>query len=865
MLNRMIGYLLGIARRRQADTEAGEELQFHLEHEIEANLARGMSPGEARRVALRDLGGVTHTHENVRAVRTFLFDELVRDVRYGVRALVRTPRFSVVALLTIVLMVGGITTIFTLVHSVLLRPLPYPDAGRLMFVQSVKRRGSPTFTLDDIAALEKSPSFDAWGLYRVGYVERVPLANGDPLYFQDMLITPSLFQMLGFELALGRAIIDTDGKPGAPDVAVISYDLWQTAFGGTDDVLGNTIVGVTQPGTDVPTGWLAYPIVWRPVHRVDKNAIAEPFTAVARLRPGTSLDRARADLAVIADGLHAAHPDTHEWRAVTVTPLLDRVLGDFKRILWVFFGAVSCVLLIGVANLVSLQLARNGARAREIGVRAALGASRARIARQLLVESLVLCGAGGVLGLGVAWAAVQVIASTLPPNFPRQEQIGVDIGVALFAAGLSAIVGVVVGLLPARRAFAVDLASRLSDDGHGASQGVARSRMQRTLITLQTAAALVLLIGAALLGNSFYRLTSRNAGMQEKALWLAKVTLPDRYEDRAIQATFWTTSLEQVRAVRGVASAAISVNTQGPLSGNDWGTRVLADGAPATSDNLLDVSQAVISDEYFSTIGMPVISGRPISASDRLGSEKVVVINELAAGKLWPGQDALGKRLHLGGRQADLRTVVGVIPTFLHARLNDEARPQVYTSYLQQDSSDGAAILFRAAPGHDEVVAGVRLALISLEKDLDVNIAAMSDVRWKLVAPERFRTAVLAVFAVSAVFLSLVGIFGLVAYTVSQRRREIAIRVALGAMPLQIVRFAGRHALVPVSFGIVMGIGGAAMATRVLESLLIDVRPIDLPTFTVAAAALAAGAILAAFVPARQALRIDPADTLRTD
>jgi putative ABC transport system permease protein len=795
------------------------------------------------------------------------------DVRYSVRALVGSPRFTLVALLTIVLMVGGITTIFTLVQAVLLRPLPYPDADRLFIVESIQPNAfGTTVPLPDVLTFqEHSQSFDRWGLYRVGYLETLIDAHNEPLSVQDIRVTPDLFPMLGIGTALGRALLPSDADPRSPDVAVISYDLWQTLFAGDGNVVGKTlsvrgrpvtVVGVTPQGADVPTNWLTYPIMWRPIRDTTEPSLR--FTTLARLRHDASIEQGRAELAVLAERLATAHPETHKERTATATLLLDEIVGNYKRVLWIFFSAVSCVLLIGIGNLTSLQLARNGAREREIALRAALGAGRGQVVRQLVVESVLLCGAGGMLGFAVAWPAVRLIATTLPPRFPRADQIGIDVGVALFACGVSLAVGLVVGVLPAWQASRVDLTARLNEGGRAATLSAGRSRMQRALIAFQTAIALILLIGAGLLANSFYRLISRDAGMREEGLWLVTATLPSRYRDNAVQAAFWTSALEQVRAVRGVESAAVAVNSLGPLSGGDISTTAAPEGAVMSSPrDGLRISYRRVSDEYFTTLGMPLLKGRPIRASDVAGAESVVVINELAAAALWPGQDPIGKRVRLFG---ELPIVVGVIPTFRHSRLDGDLAPQVFTPYLQRPSiGSGSVIIVRSTPGNHEVPIAVRSVLTGLEKDLRVTVATMDDVRWKLLSTERFRVAVLLAFAGSAVFLALVGIFGLVAYTVGQRQREIAVRVTLGAVRRDILRVVSRQAISPAFAGLGLGLLGATLATRLLSSFLVDVQPIDLPTFAAALGALALAALVAGVVPARQALTIDPAEALRSE
>jgi putative ABC transport system permease protein len=872
MLRRLIAYARGLARRQEIESEAEEELAFHLEQATQANIDRGLSKAEARRAAIIELGGLTQTAERIRAVRTIGFSGLGRDLRHGMRALAANTGFTAAALLTIVLLVAGITTVFTALYAVLLRPLPYPEPDRLTFIESIQPGAfGTTVSLGDALTFRKlSRSFDLWGLYRVGYVTSVLDARKTPMPVQDMRVTPDVFPMLGVEMVLGRPLMREDATPSAPPVAVISFDLWQAVFGGSPDVLGRTVetrnkdpftvVGVTRQGVNIPDDSYPYPILWRPA--TDAMG-ALRFTTIARLRPGTSLASGRAELALLAKRLQAEHPDTHRDRTTTATLLLDHVAGDYKRVLWLFFGAVLCVLLIGVGNLLSLQLARNGAREHEIRIRAALGASRLQLVRQLLVESTMLSTGGGILGLLVAWLSVRLILTMLPPRFPRADTIAIDGTVALFACGISLAVGLVVGSIPAWQASRRDLATRLNEGTRSATFGARRSRLQRVLITLETAAALVLLVCAALLGNSFQRLFTRDAGIDEDGLWAIKAGAPDP-RGTGWNADAWRSMLEDVRRVPGVRSAALSVNAPEPLSGSDRLTGgILAEGSAIPARDGLRVSTRYVSDYYFSTLGTEILRGRPILAGDVAGSEEVVVINDLVAKTLWPGQDPIGKRLMWGGQAL---TVVGLIPTFRLVRVGADADYQVYSPCLQRRSQDYTAVfMVRAAPGDRRTPLAVKAALEAHDRRLDVRVSTMASVRWKQLAAERFRLAILSAFAASAVFLALVGAGGLVAYTVRLRRREIAVRVTLGAVSRHLLGIAIRQTIVPALSGLAFGIVAAGVATRLLASYLVEIKPIDPPTFGAAVGVLALAVLAACLIPAWQALRVDPVETLRAE
>ncbi|MGH9372161.1 MAG: ABC transporter permease, partial [Vicinamibacterales bacterium] len=502
-----------------------------------------------------------------------------------------------------------------------------------------------------------------------------------------MRITPELFPLLGLRVVLGRPLVADDAIDANPDVAVIGHDLWRTRFGGTPDVLGKsfefrpgrtvTVVGVAAPGSDVPANWISFPIVWHPI-RVSERAATNPrYTVLARLKAGRSISTAKAEIAARPP---LTDPNSGANRPVDATLLLEHIVGDSQRVLWVFFGAVTCVLLIGVANLVSLQLVRNAGRERELGLRAALGASRWRLVRQLLVESLVLSVVGGAGGLFVASTAVGLVTSSLPARFPRADEIALDNAVLVFAALVSAFVGVTIGILPALRSIQPRLMERLSEGARSATLSHRRARIQRSLIAFETAAALVLLVGAGLMVNSFGRLISEDAGMSESDLWVVRGTLPARYRSPA-DTGFWLSALRHLREVPDVESAALAVNDGGPLGGGDISrSGIVPEGQTGGQGRGFSLSHRSVGGGYFSTLGIPTVSGRPILDSDTAATEGVVVLNRAAAAALWPGEDPLGKRLGGGWR---LR-VVGIVPDFKLTRLDGGVSLQMYTSMQQQ-------------------------------------------------------------------------------------------------------------------------------------------------------------------------------------
>jgi putative ABC transport system permease protein len=863
--------LRSLWRRQAREADLDAELQFHIETEAEEHIEAGLPADHARQAALRALGNVTLAKEDARAVWTWgAVERLLQDVRYAIRVLARQRSFTTTAVATIVLIVGGTTAVFTLVNAVLLRPLPYPASDRLVIVRAHDPRGGTAMNYRDVEQLQgQLASVEAWGLYRgPGYYGMLDQNSDRPLLVQDMRITPELFPLLGLEVVLGRPLAPDDAIDANPDAAVIGHDLWLTRFGGTPDVLGKsfelrrgrtvTVVGVAAPGSDVPGNRVPFPIVWQAI-RVSERAAPRPqFTVLARLKPGRPISAVNAEIAARPP---LTDPNSGANRPVDATLLLNQIVGDSQRVLWVFFGAVTCVLLIGVANLVSLQLVRNAGRERELALRAALGASRWRLVRQLLVESLLLGVVGGAGGLLAASIAVDLVTSALPAGFPRADQIALDGAVWVFAALVSALVGVTIGVIPALRSIQPGLVQRVNEGAGSATLSHRRARIQRGLIAFETAAALVLLVGAGLLVNSFGRLISEDAGMRERDLWVVRGRLPMRYRSPA-DTEFWLSALRHVRELQDVESAALVVNDSGPLDGGDISRGgIVPEGQTGGPGRGFSLSHRGVGGGYFTTLGIPIVSGRPILDSDTAHNEGVVVLNRAAAAALWPGEDPLGKRLGGFGRRL---TVVGIVPDFKLTRLDGEVSLQMYTSMLQQPmGAQASTIMLRAKPGARAITDRTKAILLNLEKDSRVDVLTMAQVRWKLLASERFRTAVLLVFAGTATFLALIGIFGLVSYTVAQRHREIGLRVALGATYSRVVSLMLRQALIPAVLGLAAGILGALAASRLLTAFLFGVQATDPATFSATIGLFFCAVFVAALLPALRSFRVDPAVALR--
>ena len=790
---------------------------------------------------------------------------LLSDVRYAVRALCKSPGFTAVALLTIMVTLGGVATVFTLVNSILLRPLAYPAADRLVSITQT-HPGMPV-AFDQVTEADfedfraENRSFEVLASYdQVATVTMDP--NTDPYWVNLGEATPALMTLLGAETVLGQPFLDDDRGPGSGRQAVVDHAFWTTRMGARDDVVGQqlpipwgrthvdtTVVGVLAPTFVLPgAGPPSRPSIW-----ITPDAAAEPdrrfpdVAVVGRLRPDVSLAAARTDINTIAERLARAYPETNAGRTTTLTLLVDVVVNRARTTLWVFLGAVGCVLLIGVVNLTSLQVVRNAVRAREMHIRAALGAGRWRLLRHAGLESLLLSLVGGALGLLAGWSGLRVVLATLPARMPRSEEIGLDLTVVLVVFGVSLATGLVSSLVPAWHVARPDLVTAVKDSGSATTLSVRRRRVHATLIAVETAVALVLLVTAGLLTHSFGRLFTADAGFDEARLWSVGVSLPLTYRSEEDQRQFWTNALASIEELPHVETAA--VGSMSPLSG--LSTRV---GGVRPEGTELEPG-------YFRTLGIPIVRGRAMLDTDIAGAEPVVILNEVAAEALWPGADPIGRRIAGVGR--DLLTVIGIVPDFKDRRLDEGVPLQLYTAAAQSRSSPSSTIMVRLRPDATGGPAAIDTVITALERRADVTMRSMSQLRWSLVAEERFRTGVLVLFALTSVCLVVVGIVGAVSYTVLQRRREIGLRLVLGATERDVIQLAVHGAVVAATVGLAAGLALSVGVTRILSSFLFEVTATDPVTFAGALVGLLAVAFLASVLPALRATRINPTEILR--
>jgi putative ABC transport system permease protein len=808
----------------------------------------------------------------------------VQDLRYGARALARTPGFTAAAVLALALGIGASAAVFSVVNSVLLRPLPYMDAEQLVVI--LHRAKNPVAPANYLDWRRESRAFEDMGAAELWAPNLTGRAEPEKLWALRM--TPSMFPVLGVPPLLGRAFLPSEGEPGSDHVIILSHRLWQRRFMGDASVIGRsvmldgepyTVVGVMPEDFRFAPFWATQTELWAPLALSQRaaNRGGSSLRVFARLAPGVPLGQAQAEMATIADRLDKEYPGTN--RDVTVLSLTEKVVGDVRPALLVLLVAVGFVLLIACANVAHLLLARAAARQRELAVRTALGASRSRIIRQLLTESSLLALTGGALGIALATTAVRVLVALSPGSIPRVETIALDGRVLAATVILSLLTGVAFGLVPALHRERRDLADALRDSSRGSTGGVERTRLRDILVASEFALALVLLVGAGLMIRSFQALQSVDPGFDPRNVLTAVVTVTGtKEEDPRRRAAFFQELVGKVAALPGVESAS-AINHL-PLAGDMWGWPFVVEGRPLPKPGeMTTAAYRVVLPGYFRTMRIPILRGRDVTDRDRLDAPGVVVVNEEMASRQWPGEDALGKRISLDteGRGPWL-TVVGVAKNAVRGEWTAEPEEEVYLPYLQtrsylEERSSWIAYLTLVlrtrcpkAPACDaaELVPPLREAVRSLEPNAPLSeVQTMEQVVRSETARTRFNLALLATFAAVALILAALGIYGVMSYSVSRRTHEIGIRMALGARRGDVLRLVVLQGMVVALAGAVVGLLGALALTRFMTSLLYKVGSTDVATFVAVPVVLAGVALAASYLPARRATRIDPLLALR--
>ena len=851
------------------EADMDEEFRHHLELRTEHLVRSGLSPAEAARRARIEFGTVERLKEEGRASRGLrLFDELRGDLRFGARSLKKNPGFATVAVLTLGLGIGASTAMFTLVNSVLLRPLPFHQPERLVVpleLSPYSALEAPSSPLNFFAWRSGVESFE--GLAG-GHVQRRNLTgDGRPEELPVFATTANFFEVLGVEPRLGR--LYGEGEVDEP-VAVLSHRLWQRRFGGDPGIAGRvitldgetrTVVAVLPPdfhslGERVD--------VWLPT-RFDVHGPGRFFHSVGRLRPGATLEQAQAEMEAVLRRQQEEYPQWTAGWGVRLAPLHEEVTAEARPSLLVLLGAVTLLLLIACANVASLLLARSAVRQKEMALRITLGATRPRLVRQTLVESLVLAGLAGLLGLALAAWGTRIVVRLLPADLalPRVAEIGVDGRVLAFAIGVSVLTGVLFGVAPALSGSAVRLAETLREAARGTTSG--RLAFRKALVVAEVALAVVLLVAAGLVGRSLQSMLGVDPGVRVEQVLTLQLTLTGpRYQGPEPKRRFLEALLPRLDALPGARSVGAEIFL--PLSGDKMGHVFFREDRPRPAPGEeLPADVRVVAGDYFRTLGIPLLRGRTFGARDDEAAEPVFVVNQELAERFYPGEDPVGKPIALPWGEDITGRIVGVVGSVREKGLTEEPSPALYRAYAQMPFPQVAVVM--RAEGEPLTLADAAASVVR-EIDPDQPIAqvrTMEQVVAETVARPRFNLYLLAGFAATALLLAAIGLYGILSFSVAQRRQEIAVRVALGARRGRVLRQVVGEGLGLMLLGLLVGLGVACLVTRVMVGLLFGVAPTDPPTLIAAAAFLVAVALLACWLPARRALRVSPMSALRVE
>ncbi|HXI93358.1 MAG TPA: ABC transporter permease [Blastocatellia bacterium] len=801
-----------------------------------------------------------------------MMEALFQDLRYAFRTLGRNPGFSLVVVLILAFGIGANTAIFSFVNGVLLTSLPFPDPDRLMLLAErnpEKPRSGPVSprNLEDWEKQSKTiEQFGAWRDWhgRITTPEgRIPVSVG--------IASPGLFGALSLKPVAGRLFLSEDNQRGRDHVVLISYGYWQANFGGDSSIIGQpitldnesfTIVGVLPPSLKaLGLGRFDF---WEPVS-VDPDQYLERFArnrrVYARLKPGVSIEAAQAEMDVIAQQLADQYPKDNAGYSVSVTSLQDAQVKDVRPALLIFLGAVGLVLLIACANVANLLLARTATRRKEFAIRAALGASRASLIRQLLTEAVVLALAGGATGVLLAFWIVDLFVAISPGNIPRLDQVKLDAGVVVYALSLSLLTGVVFGLAPAIGSSRVNLVEHLKEGQRGAGTGL-RSRLRGLLVVSQVALALVLLVSAGLLGQSFVRLMTLRPGFNPQNLLTVQLFLPlDRYKDGNALSAFYQQATEEFRSLPGVESVAAT--SAGPEFGGYEPVDVLAGGQTAPASGEYPHARYYnLGPDYFHTMQIPLLTGREFTNRDASGAPAVAIINQMMARQFFPGEDPVGKKVLLVRQKQDLE-IVGVVGDVRRFEAGDVVEPEIYWPYMQRPRG-ATYFVFRTVADPTSTVAAVRSRVSALDKEVLVtNVSTVDQMVSAALREPRFNTALIGAFAGLALLLASVGLYAVISYSVTQRTHEIGVRIAVGAAQGDIFKLIVGQGMILTLIGVAIGLAASFALTRVMLSLLFEVSAVDPLTFAGISLLLTIVSLLACYIPARRAMKVDPMAALR--
>lgn len=879
MLSRIRHTLGGLFRRGTVDHDIRDELAFHVEMEMEKQIRAGKHRAEARRSALLTFGSVDRFSEECRDTRgTLWLDELKQDLRIGLRALGTAPGFALVVLLTLALGMGATTAVFSVVYGVLLRPLPFGDSERVAMVWEIDRisgtEREPSSGPDYFDFRARSRSFEELAAFRSQDFNLMG-TDGEPTRVTAGLVTHELAAVLGVQPLAGRFITEMEDRPGGAPVALLSARLWRSRYGAGESVLGQIVkldglayqvIGVLPDDLEFPE---AQTDLWLPL-QVDATSLPRSLhnvTVIGRLKPGLTLERAQSDMTALAAALEREFPQDNTGRGVTLERIDDVIVGPVRRALTVLFVSVAAVLLVGLANLANLMLARANTRRREVAVRAVLGATAARLSRQFMVETALVVTGGTVLALIVAQLGLGMLIALAPDSLPRVSAISIDRSALFFAFLLSALITLFFGSLPAWAARGVRIQETLKAATAKASAGKAQTRFRAGLVIAQIALSVVLVVGAGLLLRSFWLLQNVDPGFATENVLHASYRLPAaRYPQDFSQYPNWmqiqrfnAETLERLAALPGVSGAAIAA--QHPLATGFTNGFTLI-GREEESVSFAELPTRPVSADYFRTVGVPLLRGRGFGPGDRADAPPVLIINEAAAQRYFANHNPLGARLRFWGRE---REIIGVVGNEHFAGLA-EAPPAAMYPPLTQVPFGFGTILIRTVGTPGEMVAQLKQSVAQVDREIALfEVEPLQTTLHGSIAAQRFTALLLISFAAVALILALVGTNGLIAYTVTQRSREAGIRTALGATPGNVVALMVRSGARLAAWGLALGLITALLLTRFANSLLFGITALDPLTYLSVSALVAGTVSVAIYLPARRIARLDPGASLRAE
>ena len=868
----LLARLLALFHRRQLDDELSDEMSAHLELSTADHVARGLSLDHARRAAALRFGGTLQTAEAYRDRQGFpLLDSLWQDVRYAVRTLRNSPAFTTTAAATLALAIGASTVMFSVVNAVLLRPLPYRAPEQLTMLwtedptQNLREGRSALWNVGQWRS--QSQSFADMAVFDAVSTTLTGADGAEQIVGAS--VSPNLFPLLGVQPARGRGFSTEDAEQRQRPV-LISHRFWQARFGGSNQAIGATIVLNGLPSQIIgvlPAGFQIATLnadVWEPQTMSTGVRGGDTWFVIGRLRPTLTSDQAQAEMSAIAARLNDQLPAAERNRGVSVVPLSLYMVGSQSRLgLWMLGAAVFCVFLIAAANVASLSLARSVARAREMAVRAALGASGGRIVGQLLTESVLLAAVSGQLGTVLALAGLRLIRAFAPGNLPRLNEVSLDLRVLVWALVISLLAGILVGLAPAMTALRRDLRPSGEEGGRNVSGGAATRRIRRALVVSEFALAVVLLVGAGLLVRSWRHVTSIDPGFRPERILAMELSTPTGVNVPAQRTDLYDRVLQEILAVPGVESAGIIGDL---FIGNAREQVLTAEGEDGTVSERLRFRRDEVNTDFFKTVGTPLLRGRFFSIGDGPDAPRVAIINEAMARRSWPGRDPVGRRLKLGPRDSERPwyTVVGVVADMRRQGLEREPIPQMFEP-LAQNPPRSVNLFIRTSTDDPLTMAGaLRSAVRRVERHAPIyGVAPLEEQLGTYLTQRRFQTSLLIGFSVMALLMAAIGIYGLIRYSIATRTQEIGLRMAIGAQASDIFRMIIGEGLTLSLTGLGLGLVGAWWLGRAGSSLLFGVTATDPLTFVTVSLALTAVALAACYVPARHAMKVEPIVALR--